>query len=153
MKVEFINPFMKSTVNVLQTMANIEAIPGKPQRKEGDAANGDVTGFISMASEQVKGSLAISFTSAAIFDIAKRMLYEEVTEINSTVTDLVGEITNIVTGGAKSLLAEQGYDFDMATPAVATGKDHRINHKFNGAIIIIPFSIIAGNFFVEICFE
>jgi chemotaxis protein CheX len=153
MKVEFINPFMESTVNVLQTMAKVTATPGKPQRKEVDAADGDVTGVISMISEQAKGSLAISFTSAAIFDIARRILSEEVTEINSTVTDLVGEITNIVTGGAKQLLSERGYDFDMATPAVATGKNHRIDHQFNGVKILIPFSIIAGEFFMEICFE
>ena len=134
-------------------MAQIKAIPGKPQRKEGDAANGDVTGIIRMASEQVKGYLAISFTAAAIFDIAKRMLREELTEIDSTVMDLVGEITNIVTGGAKQVLADQGYDFDMATPAVSTGQNHHINNAFNGAKIVIPFSITAGKFYVELSFE
>lgn len=153
MKVEFINPFLVSIVNVLETMADVKATPGKPQRKEVDVANGDVTGVIGMASQQVKGSLAITFTSAAIFDIAKRMLGEEVTDINHTVTDLVGEITNMVTGGAKRLLAEQGYDFDMAIPAVVTGKNHQISHKSNGMKIIIPFSIAAGKFFVEVCFE
>ena len=153
MKVEFINPFLDSIVNVLETMANVKATAGKPRRKEEDIAQGDVTGVIGMASEQVKGSLAITFTSAAIFDIARRMLGEEVTEVNTTVTDLVGEITNMVTGGAKRVLAEQGYDFDMAIPAVVAGKNHRISHKSNGMKIIIPFTIIAGKFFVEICFE
>lgn len=113
MKAEFINPFLESIVNVLETMANVKATPGRPQRKEEDIANGDVTGLIGMAGGKVKGSLAITFTSAAIFDIAKRMIGEEVTEINSAITDLVGEITNMVTGGAKRLLSEQGYDFDM----------------------------------------
>jgi chemotaxis protein CheX len=153
MKVEFINPFLESIVNVLETMANVKATPGKPQRKEDDTANGDVTGVIGMASEQVKGSLAITFTSEAIFDIAKRMLGENVTEINGTVTDLVGEITNMATGGAKRVLAEQGYDFDMAIPAVVAGKNHRITHKSNGMKLVIPFSIIAGKFYVEVCFE
>ena len=153
MQVEFINPFLESIVNVLETMANVKATPGKPQRKEEDTAQGDVTGVIGMASEQAKGSLAITFSSAAIFDIARRMLGEEVTEINNTVTDLVGEITNMVTGGAKRGLAEQGYDFDMAIPAVIAGKNHRISHKSNGMKIIIPFSIIAGKFYVEVCFE
>jgi len=153
MKVEFINPFLESIVHVLETMANVKATPGKPQRKDEDVAQGDVTGVIGMASEQVKGSLAITFTSEAIFDIARRMLGEEVSEINSTVTDLVGEITNMVTGGAKRVLAEQGYDFDMAIPAVVAGKNHRITHKSNGLKIIIPFSIIAGKFYVEVCFE
>ena len=153
MKVEFINPFLESIVNVLETMANVKATPGKPQRKDEDVAQGDVTGVIGMASEKVKGSLAITFTSAAIFDIARRMLGEEVAEINNTVTDLVGEITNMVTGGAKRVLAEQGYDFDMAIPAVIAGKNHRISHKSNGMKIIVPFSIIAGKFYVEVCFE
>ena len=153
MQVEFINPFLESIVHVLETMANVKATPGKPQRKEEDVAQGDVTGVIGMASEKVKGSLAITFTSAAIFDIARRMLGEEVAEINNTVTDLVGEITNMVTGGAKRVLAEQGYDFDMAIPAVIAGKNHRISHKSNGMKIIVPFSIIAGKFYVEVCFE
>jgi len=153
MKVEFINPFLDSIVNVLATMADVKATPGKPQRKEDDTANGDVTGVIGMASDQVKGSLAITFTSEAIFDIARRMLGENVTEVNTTVTDLVGEITNMVTGGAKRALAEQGYDFDMAIPAVVAGKNHRITHKSSGMKLIIPFNIIAGKFFVEVCFE
>ena len=98
MKAEFINPFLESIVNVLETMANLKVTAGKPQRKEEDVANGDVTGIMGMASSDVKGSLAITFSSAAIFDIAKRMLGEDVTEVNATVTDLVGEITNMVTG-------------------------------------------------------
>ncbi len=153
MKVEFINPFLDSIVNVLATMADVQATQGKPQRKEDDTAYGDVTGVIGMASSQVKGSLAITFTSEAIFDISKRMLGEEVNEINDTVTDLVGEITNMVTGGAKRVLDEQGYDFDMAIPAVVSGKNHKIGHKSSGMKLIVPFSTSAGKFFVEICFE
>ena len=153
MKVEFINPFLESIINVLETMANVKAVPGKPQRKDEDISHGDVTGVIGMAGEKVKGSLAITFTSPAIFDIAKRMLGEDVREIDSTVTDLVGEITNMVTGGAKRLLAEQGYDFDMAIPAVVAGKNHHIAHKSKGMKIMVPFTILAGKFFVEICFE
>lgn len=153
MKVEFINPFLTSMLNVLETMANLKATPGTPQRKADNMAQGDVTGIIGMASQEVKGSLAITFTSAAICDIAKRMLGDDITEINTTITDLVGEITNMVTGGAKRLLEEQGYDFDMAIPAVVAGKNHFISHKSSGPKIMIPFSTPAGKFFVEICFE
>jgi chemotaxis protein CheX len=153
MKVEFINPFLASIVNVLETMANLKVTPGRPQLKEEDIASGDVTGIIGMASSDVKGSLAITFTSTAIFDIAKRMLGDDVREIDNTVTDLVGEITNMVTGGAKRLLSEQGYDFDMAIPAVVAGKNHRISHKSSGPKILIPFTTLAGKFYLEICFE
>jgi chemotaxis protein CheX len=81
------------------------------------------------------------------------MLGEEVTSIDDTVTDMVGEITNMVTGGAKRLLSEQGYRFDMAIPSVVSGKNHIIHHKSKAPIVVVPFNTQAGNFFIEICFE
>ncbi len=153
MKAEFINPFLESLVNVLSTMAMTEASPGKPSLKKEQKAMGDVTGLIGMASDRAKGSLAITFSEAAIIDITKRMLGEEVKGVDETVTDVVGEITNMVCGGAKKTLAERGYDFDLAIPGVVTGKDHTITHKSAGAIIIVPFTTTAGKFYLEISFE
>ena len=81
------------------------------------------------------------------------MLGEKLTEIDDTVTDLVGEITNMVTGGAKRLLSDIGHDFDMATPTVIAGKNHEIHHHCNGRIIQIPFKSDKGAFYVEVSFE
>jgi chemotaxis protein CheX len=153
MKVEFINPFLESILNVLKTMAKLEARPGKPAIKTSEVAKGDVTGLMGMAGAQAKGTLAITFTEPVILEITKRMLGEEVTGIDDTVTDMVGEITNMVTGGAKKILSEHGYRFDMAIPSVVSGKDHVVHHKSRAPIIIIPFKTDAGNFFIEICFE
>lgn len=153
MNVAFINPFLESLLNVLGTMAQVEAKVGRPMIKKDDVASGDVTGVIGMTSAKVRGSLAITFSEAAILDIGKRMLGEESNGIDATVTDLVGEITNMVTGGAKRILAEQGYDFDLAIPAVVAGANHRVIHKSRGPKVIVPFSIASGDFFVEICFE
>ncbi|HAD47725.1 MAG TPA: chemotaxis protein CheX, partial [Idiomarina sp.] len=66
---------------------------------------------------------------------------------------MVGEITNMVTGGAKKTLGEKGYEFDMATPIVVSGKDHTISHRSEGPRIIMPFSHIAGKAYIEICFD
>ena len=48
MKVEFINPFLSSLINVLATMAQTELTPGKPKIKKGEVAQGDVSGLIGM---------------------------------------------------------------------------------------------------------
>lgn len=153
MNVEFINPFLTSTTNVLSTMANLDATPGPAELKNNNIAHGDITGLIGMAGDKVRGSFSISFTEAVIFDITKRMVGENVTTINETVTDLTGELTNMATGGAKKLLAEKGYDFDMAIPVVVAGSNHSVFHKSNGPIIILPFTIESGKFFIEISFE
>lgn len=153
MNVDYINPFLNSISNVIVTMATLEVTPGTAKPKLDDHAYGDVSGIIGMISNTLKGSMALTFTEPAILQITSRMLGEEVTVIDDTVTDCVGEITNMVTGGAKSILADKGHYFDMATPVIISGKEHEIIHKFKGAKVIIPFSVEAGEFFAEICFE
>lgn len=153
MKADFINPFLESMTNVLSTMAMLEVKAGKPLVKKDETARGDVTGLIGMTSPQAKGSLAITFTSQVLLEICKRMLGEQPDAVDETATDLAGEITNMVSGGAKRLLGEKGYDFDMAIPAVVSGKDHIVRHKTNGPKIMIPFETAHGAFFVEVCFD
>ncbi len=153
MDVEIINCFLDSTINVLTTMAMIDAKPGKPQIKMESAAKGDVTGMIGIVGEGVKGSLAISFEEKTILHVVSQMFGEPITELDDSVNDAVGEITNIVTGGAKKTLSEKGYKFQMAIPTTIAGKQHVISHKSTGPIIIVPFNTEAGKFFIEICFE
>lgn len=122
MNVEFINPFLASLMNVLSTMAQTQLKPGKPRIKTDEIACGDVSGLIGMVGPQTRGSFSITFDEGLALTIMERMLGERPDDINEEVTDMVGEITNMVTGGAKNLLGEKGYDFAMATPIVVSGK-------------------------------
>ena len=132
MNVEFINPFLASMLNVMSTMAQMELTPEKPKLKKEEVAMGDVSGLIGMVSDQAKGSLSITFEGPLAIATMKNMVGEGPDEINEEITDLVGEITNMVTGGAKRMLSEKGIEFDMATPMVVSGKDHTIHHKAEG---------------------
>lgn len=82
-----------------------------------------------MVGPQTKGSLSITFEQGLILEIMQNMLGENPGNINEEVTDLVGEITNMVTGGAKNLLSDKGYEFEMATPVVVSGIGHKISHQ------------------------
>jgi len=153
MKVEFINPFLVSLINVLETMAMTKLTPGKPSIKKDTIAKGDVSGLIGMASPQTKGSLSVTFDAELALSIMEKMLGERPDKVNDEVTDMVGEITNMVTGGAKNILGEKGYDFDMATPMVVSGKEHTINHKCEGSTLVIPFTSDHGKAFIEVSFD
>lgn len=153
MNVNFINPFLESLLNVISTMANMQLTPGKPRIKTDNLAKGDVSGLIGMVGPQTKGSLSITFEQGLILEIMQNMLGENPGEINDDITDLVGEITNMVTGGAKNILGDKGYEFEMATPVVVSGLGHRISHKANGKKIIMPFASPHGTAYIEICFE
>jgi chemotaxis protein CheX len=153
MRAEFVNPFLQSMLNVMSTMAHIELTPGKPQRKTDERALGDVSGLIGMIAPQTRGSMSLSFQQSLALEAMRQMLGEAPDELNEEVSDMVGEITNMVTGGAKRLLAESGFEFEMATPMVVSGPGHCITHHAKGPRIFMPFDSAHGQAIIEICFE
>lgn len=153
MNVEFINPFLSSMLNVMSTMAQMELKPEKPKLKKNETAHGDVSGLIGMVSDQAKGSLSITFEGSLALATMKNMVGEAPDEVNDEITDLVGEITNMVTGGAKRMLSEKGIEFDMATPMVVSGANHSIKHKAEGAVVIIPLGSEFGKAYIEFSFD
>jgi chemotaxis protein CheX len=106
-----------------------------------------------MVGSQVQGSLSITFEENLALHVMEKMLGEKVTELNHEVADMVGEITNMICGSAKGELSEKGYEFNMATPAVVTGKNHTINHQVDVPRVILPFDSDFGRAFIEICFN
>lgn len=153
MDVRYINPVLESLLNILSTMAELRPSVGKPTLKADQVALGEVTGLMHMESPQVRASLAISFSEAVIIDLVRRMLREEIDGIDDTARDMTGEITNMVVGGAKNLYAQQGFDFAMSTPRILSGARHRVEHEFDGRVILLPLKSDAGEFYVELCFE
>lgn len=153
MNVEFINPFLSSMLNVMSTMAQMDLTPEKPKLKSDDVAKGDVSGLIGMVSDQAKGSLSITYEGSLAIATMKKMVGEGPDEVNDEIIDLVGEITNMVTGGAKRMLSEKGFEFDMATPMVVSGKDHTIHHKAEGPVVIIALASPHGKAYIEFCFD
>ena len=150
MKVEYLNPFIHATRNVLETMARTKLTTQKPYLKEGATTYGDVTGIIGMASETVEGSMTISFPAACILQIVSRMLMEEPkTTIDNDIVDAVGEITNMICGGAKAEFGKLGMSFNLATPTMVTGKGVEIHHHSDVPIIVLPFETDCGTFVLE----
>jgi chemotaxis protein CheX len=153
MNADFINPFITALMNVMQTMAQTELVPGKPKKKSDDQAKGDISGLIGMVGEKVQGSMSISFDEGLALEIMYKMLGEKPGVIDVDVQDMVGEITNMICGGAKNELDQKGYDFGMATPIVVSGKNHTINHQVTGKKMVMPFSHVTGNLYLEMCFN
>ncbi len=138
----------------MSTMAQIDLKHEKPRLKKNEVALGDVSGLIGMVSDQAKGSLSITFEAKLALTAMKNMVGEAPDEVNDEITDLVGEITNMVTGGAKRMLSEKGFEFNMATPMVVSGKNHTINHKADGPIVLIPLVAPDGSkAYIEFSFD
>ena len=150
MKAEFINPFLHATKNVIETMAQTPVNAQKPALKEGKTSYGEVTGIIGMTSEEITGSMIVSFTEKCILSIVANMLMEDPkAKIDAEVVDAVGELTNMICGGAKAQLAKIDHKFDLATPTMVVGKGVEISYYSEAPTIVIPFDTAAGSFVVE----
>lgn len=150
MKAEYINPFLSATKNVLETMCQTAVTAKKPCLKENTYSYGDVSGIVGMASETVTGCMVLSFTESCILHIVANMLFEDPKEsIDEDILDAVGELTNMICGGAKAQLAKLNSKFDLATPTMIKGKGVEISYFSEAPTIVIPFSTEHGDFVVE----
>lgn len=155
MNVNFINPVLRSMLNVLSTMAHIEPKVGVPalKAKNTTVQGKNITGVMNMVGRKGNASIAITFSEASILHIARKMLPVEINSMDGNVIDLVGELANMVLGGAKSELETGGYFFSLSLPTIILGTDYLIAHKAKAPIITLPFTMPEGEFIVEAAYE
>jgi chemotaxis protein CheX len=151
MNVNYINPFVNSLLNILETMANMTPKTGPLYLMPTKISEGSVTGFIRMIGEFVECTMAISFTREAMLAIASKMLGEEITELDDEITNLAGEITNMVTGGAKKELWKEGFNFEMSQPEFHLDDWFEPKHIQGEKVVVIPFESAEGTFTLEVC--
>ncbi len=153
MNVEMINPFINATINALGTMASTSPKRGNPYLKNQDEASGDISAVIGIAGE-ASGWVAVSFEKKAVLKIVSNMLMTEKAFIDADVRDAVGEIVNMIAGGAKGELATKGYSFKLAIPTVIIGERHMLSQKSSDMpCIVVPFEIDEGKFAIEVCIK
>lgn len=152
MDVQYINPFIASTIHVIKTMSSVDVSVGKPYLKKDEVARGDVSGIIGLIGD-VKGSISVSFGENCILPIVSKMFGEEIKELNEEVRDAVGEISNMISGQARQKLELIGRNLKAAIPIVIMGKNHSISHITKDKIIAIPFKTYSGDFTIEVSFE
>jgi chemotaxis protein CheX len=152
MDILMINALLNSLFTIFATMVRLEIKAGIPVMKQNNIAKGEASGLIGMKTASTSGSVALSLTLPTIRVISGSMLGEEFTSINKDATDLVGELTNMLVGGAKRILSEKGHDFDMHTPQLLSGDGHEILHHHPGKTVLLPILIDQDEFYIELNF-
>ncbi|MEY4917209.1 MAG: hypothetical protein RL616_1122 [Verrucomicrobiota bacterium] len=120
---EFMNGHL---ADVFETMLAMKAV-----RVTGAAIPefaGRVTGSVGFAGDDVTGAVYLHLSADFAKKVAATMLgisTEEISDENE-VNDVVGEATNMVTGGLKSWLCDAGAACAMSTPAIIRGTSFAI---------------------------
>ena len=147
MNVEYVNPFLKSTISVFDTMLGCALTRGTPYVKDGSRPEHEVSGLIGL-SGKARGTLVLGLSREAALNAAEALLEERPPEINGDVTDAVGELANIIAGRAKAQLEHLA--MSVSLPTVIIGKDHCVEFPSKVTPICIPFESEWGPVTVEV---
>ncbi len=149
MRVEYINPFIASLKHTFRTMLGCEAQRGQLSVKNCRHAHHPISGVIGLTGKAV-GTVVVSFSREVALRAASTLLMTEATEVDEDVLDAVGELTNMVAGGAKAQLEE--FELMVSLPNVVTGDNHEIHFPSNVTPLCIHFQTPWGPLSLEVGF-
>lgn len=153
MQAKLINPFIESVQEIFSTMLNSEATRGKVQVSREDNGTGDLLAIIGISGES-KGTVAVSFPTATALKVVEQIIGMPFEEVDDTVIDGVAEIINMIAGGAKAKLTNDGErPMDLGLPSVVTGDSYHIDYPTKTIWLEVPFESDLGNFLMRVTFE
>jgi len=147
MDVRYINPFVKSVRNTVQTMCNLPVTVGKPELKVGNDPLADVSGVIGFSGDAA-GSVVLHFSNETASRVATAFAGTQITPQHPDFADAIGELTNMVAGGAKSQF--EGLQISISLPNVIVGPRHNVQACKSSPRIVIPCHIDTDVFYLEV---
>lgn len=149
MKAEFINPFVTSTLNIFSTMLNMKPVKKGLYIKKKKISKHEISAFIGLAGT-LEGFVTISFSEKIALKVAEGFLMEPKTEFDDDVIDVIGEMVNMVAGGAKKDFTEKGMPFKISIPSIITGKGHMLGVSSKYPCFGVGFELDGEEFDLEV---
>ena len=143
----YIIPFVKSVQNVFETMLQLPVQIGQPEIKQSGDSGHDVSAIIGMSGD-VEGSVVLSFPTATAVRVVSIFTGTELQADHEDFADAVGELVNMVSGGAKAQFT--GKDVSISCPSVVVGQSHQVYGRKDVVAICIPCDSDCGEFNVEV---
>ncbi len=147
MNVEYINPFVSSTITVFAKMLSCKLTRQQLRMKTRSQPDHEISGIIGL-SGNASGIVVLSVSRDVAFSATEAMLGERPENIDADVADVVGELTNMVAGSAKTQLEQ--FEMSVGLPTVITGRNHVVNFPSKATPICIPFKSLWGPLCLEV---
>lgn len=147
---EIISPFIKSTQNIFEMMLSMDVTLGEPTLKNNDEPSHDVSGIIGFT-EGFEGSVVLSFPEATAFRLCSVFIGSEVNEPGEDLNDAIGELVNMIAGGAKAMFKADRVS--ISCPNVVYGKGHKISGSKDATTVVLPCDCDCGPFNLEVAIK
>lgn len=145
--------FVSGVQNAFTSLFGVTPAVGAHSIQKDFVNHGDISGILGMIQDKVEATLVLSFQKQTICTLMEKMYGHPFTDLNHSVKQGVGELTNIIYAGVKKDLNGLGYKFKMSIPTVIIGTNHAVYNIHTGQTLVIPFNLDSGKFFVEITLQ
>lgn len=152
-EMEYLNSFIKNTSNVLNIIAEVEAVFKEIYFTNDFRIFGDISGIIGLSGE-AEGILGITFYWPLAKKIIAKMMGVDEDHINADlIHDGVAEIINMISGSTKKDFVGKPYHFEISLPSVIVGSGHQIGHAENTPIAVMIFEVNYQYFALQVCLK
>lgn len=122
MDVKCINPFLDSVKSVLAQLGITDIKMSGLKKKEKMYVDLEITSIIGIVGS-IKGNIAYSMSEETAKKAVSMMMGMSIENIDEIGRSAIGELTNMITGNAATLLSNNGYITDITPPSTVFGKD------------------------------
>ncbi|MDR2510502.1 MAG: chemotaxis protein CheX [Spirochaetaceae bacterium] len=141
MRVEYINPFVEATYNVLNEVLGGGVKRGDLYLKESSMNTMGVAALVGLAGD-VEGRVLFDMTRDTALKVAGAMNGGEVfPTLNEMAKSTITELANMIAAQAVTKLHELGFKFDLTPPALFVGDNMEIANTLKVEALIVPMEL------------
>jgi chemotaxis protein CheX len=141
MRVEYINPFVEATYNILKEVLNRDVKRGDLYLKESTMKIMGVAALVGLAGD-VEGRVLFDMTKETGLKVATAMNFGDVfTRLDDMAKSTLTELANMITAQAVTKLYDLGFKFDLTPPALFIGDNMEIANTLKVEALIVPMEL------------
>lgn len=130
--VKHINPFLSSSISVVETVTQIKMTVGKPEKtdfKFGQPVYAIQVGVVG----EMKGQVILAMSEDNAKMIASKMMFGmPVNELDEMSCSALNELSNMIMGNTATIFSTQGILIDITTPLAMQGAEFKLNSDIDG---------------------
>ena len=137
MKVEYINPFVLASSEMIEQVAGFQTALGKIYIKDAPYRSESILVLIGIAGG-FHGSVVMSFSKVICCKIASAMMgCSLITELDEIAKSAIGELCNMILGHTATLFSKGNIVVDITPPTILTGDNIELSIP-NTTVVCIP---------------
>jgi chemotaxis protein CheX len=147
----YLNPIIQSTINTFEMMLNSSAKRTGIVLSSGRMEGPSLSAVISLTGK-ANGTIVLNVHNEVAFNVFERMLGIKPDAVNDEVRDAVGELVNMIAGGAKAQLKE--LELSLGIPNLIDGDSYALHFPTDmERPLSIEFTSDIGKFTIDFSFR